>query len=67
MVNRLYPKHGCVVCNQLFSDTNVFTDLGYKEIFLSGMCEACFDRLFQDEEEPKEPTTPEPDAWDIER
>lgn len=26
-----------------------------------------FDRIFPDEDEPEEPTTPEPDAWDMER
>ena len=46
------PKAGCCIsCKQPFSDVNVFTDAGWRETKISGMCEACFDDIFKDEEE----------------
>jgi hypothetical protein len=42
----------CVKCKEEFSAKNVFTPLGWKETQLSGFCEACFDRLFADDDEP---------------
>lgn len=38
----------CISCGQKFSPDNVFTEDGYREIFISGMCELCFDSLFDD-------------------
>lgn len=45
------PYTQCVCCNEPFSEKNVFTHLGAKETQLSGMCEACFDAMFEDDEE----------------
>lgn len=42
----------CIHCGQPFKyGNNVFTQDGWKEISISGMCESCFDGLFEDEEE----------------
>lgn len=41
----------CVQCSKEFSDKNVFTSEGWNEVWISGMCEKCFDDLFKDEEE----------------
>lgn len=45
----------CIHCKQPFKyDVNVFTREGMKEISISGMCESCFDGLFDDEDEQHE-------------
>ena len=42
----------CLHCKQPFKyGVNVFTREGMKEISISGMCESCFDGLFDDEDE----------------
>jgi hypothetical protein len=42
----------CVRCGAGFSDLNVHTDAGWREIRLSGMCEDCFDEVtIYDEDE----------------
>lgn len=41
----------CVSCDQPFTDSNVFTPLGWKETKISGMCEFCFDSLCMCEDE----------------
>lgn len=41
----------CVCCNEPFSDKNVFTYLGAKETQIRGMCEACFDAMFDCDDE----------------
>ena len=42
----------CLHCKQPFNyGVNVFTREGMKEISISGMCESCFDGLFDDDEE----------------
>jgi hypothetical protein len=44
----------CITCKEPFSKANVFTVEGARETQLSGMCECCFDALFEgmdDEEE----------------
>lgn len=40
----------CIKCKEPFSTTNVFTPEGMREIAISGMCEKCFDEIFEDEE-----------------
>jgi len=41
----------CLNCGRPFKfGTNVFTHDGWKEISISGMCESCFDGLFEEEE-----------------
>ncbi len=41
----------CIACHQPFTKENVFTSDGLREIAISGMCEKCFDSLFQDDYE----------------
>lgn len=43
----------CVYCKEEFSKENVFTQEGAVETQISGMCEQCFDAIFEyyDEEE----------------
>jgi hypothetical protein len=38
----------CAICGQAFSDQNVYTELGWKEIKISGLCEDCFDRITEE-------------------
>jgi len=41
--------HGCVSCNEPFSNDNTHTSLGWAETQISGMCEDCFDQLFKED------------------
>lgn len=41
----------CVCCKEEFSEFNVFTQLGAVETQLSGLCERCFDSIFEDDDE----------------
>lgn len=41
----------CLMCKEEFSEKNVFTEAGARETQISGLCETCFDSLFEDEEE----------------
>lgn len=41
----------CVICQKPFSDENVKTQAGWKEIKISGMCETCFDRVTEEDDE----------------
>lgn len=38
----------CIDCGQHFGRHNIFTKDGLAEVAISGMCEACFDALFED-------------------
>lgn len=38
----------CISCGEKFSDKNVFTELGWKETKISGMCEKCWDTIFNE-------------------
>ena len=41
-------EHGCCVrCNEPISGSNTHTTAGWKEASLSGLCEDCFDRIFE--------------------
>ena len=42
----------CLECDKPFSLSNVHTSEGWKETQLSGLCEDCFDGLFEDEGDP---------------
>lgn len=44
----------CVECGKPFTKENVTSSAGWRETQISGMCEKCFDRLF-DEDAPLEP------------
>jgi len=52
---RLLLEHGalqwedCRTCHQQFSRANTTSALGWAETQISGECEVCFDRLFNDE------------------
>ena len=61
------PRGNCWRCKHPYSEENVFTQAGYKELFISGTCEACFDELFPEEAETEELISSEPDAQDLER
>lgn len=39
----------CVRCREPFGKHNVFTDAGWSETNISGLCERCFDSLFPPE------------------
>jgi hypothetical protein len=42
----------CIQCGDPFKNgVNVFTREGHAEIAISGVCERCFDALFEDDEE----------------
>lgn len=36
----------CINCGEYFSEHNTFTDAGWRETKISGMCENCYDELF---------------------
>jgi len=44
-----YPYDYCLICEQPFSQENVFTEDGWAETKISGFCEICFDKLFDEE------------------
>lgn len=50
------PKYEkCIHCNELFSKGNVFTEDGWRETEISGMCEKCFDEVCSyEDDEPEE-------------
>lgn len=39
----------CIKCGEPFSDENTHTAAGWKETHITGMCEDCFDGLFDKE------------------
>jgi hypothetical protein len=45
---RKLPYAKCISCSAPFSETNVRTSAGWRETQISGMCEVCYDELFQD-------------------
>lgn len=44
-------KRVCWNCRESFSDKNTFTEAGRKEAEISGLCEKCFDTLFDEDED----------------
>ena len=41
----------CIKCGEPFKNgVNVFTKAGFAEVAISGLCETCFDAIFQNEE-----------------
>ncbi len=44
----------CFNCGEPFDDGNTYTQLGWIETQISGICECCFDSLFEPEEEEDE-------------
>jgi len=53
LIKEIVKNLKCVHCNQPFSDSNVFSYIGWKEVRISQMCEKCFDELFVDRETEK--------------
>jgi hypothetical protein len=41
----------CRYCKSAFTEANTHSTLGWWETQISGFCEDCFDKLFEDEEE----------------
>ena len=39
------PRTHCRCCGQPFSDANVYSEAGWIETQISGLCESCFDTL----------------------
>lgn len=48
MMNSL---HRCAHCQQQFTDANVYTVDGIKEIAISQVCERCFDEIFEEDDD----------------
>lgn len=49
----------CISCGEEFSEKNVFTPAGWREIYISGMCEKCFDKACSDDNDDQG----DPDAY----
>lgn len=49
----------CVICKERFSDANCFTQEGWQETQLSGLCERCFDQICLDAAAEEEEEMPE--------
>lgn len=45
---RKAPHLACISCKLPFTAERVKTSAGWKETQISGMCEVCYDELFQD-------------------
>ncbi len=39
------PRTRCVCCGEPFSDANVYSEAGWIETQISGLCEVCLDTL----------------------
>jgi len=39
------PRTHCRCCGQRFSDANVYSEAGWIETRISGLCEVCFDTV----------------------
>jgi hypothetical protein len=49
----------CIQCHEPFKfGVNVFTVDGQKEVAISGLCEKCFDALFEDDDESEDEREP---------
>lgn len=46
--NKQSNPNCCVLCNEEFSNRNVFSTLGWKETKISGICENCWNKKFKD-------------------
>ena len=44
-------RSSCIHCNTPFGKANVFTELGWKETLITGMCEKCWDEMFKDKDD----------------
>lgn len=50
MTDYSMPEGKCWRCKHPFTEENVFTPAGYRELFISGTCEACFDEVMGGDE-----------------
>lgn len=41
----------CILCKEPFTNKNVYSALGWREVEISGMCELCFDEVTREPEE----------------
>jgi hypothetical protein len=41
----------CCDCHKMFSSANIKTPAGWQETQITGLCETCFDGLFEEAEE----------------
>ena len=47
MIDNIEDDSKCVDCKETFEfGVNIFTDAGFREIAISGVCEKCFDSYF---------------------
>lgn len=49
-VDRTNFNH-CFQCKQPFTSENVYSDMGWRETQISGICEKCFDKMFEESED----------------
>lgn len=49
-IARCKAERRCIQCGEKFSETNVYTKEGALETQISGICERCFDEIFEGEE-----------------
>jgi hypothetical protein len=50
-------QNKCICCKEVFSDKNVYSAAGWREIHITQMCELCFDEatlIEEDEDETNE-------------
>lgn len=43
----LVRYRSCITCSNVFSKANVKTLMGWRETQISGICETCFDKMFE--------------------
>lgn len=70
LAHRADPERCCTDCGRpIVFGENVFTADGAKEASISGMCEQCFDELFDSEDESDfcQGCNPEPTAEELDR
>ena len=54
LTKQMYPhakKGHCLVCDQPFSDKNIYSDAGRREAEISQTCETCFDKMYAEPED----------------
>lgn len=41
----------CIQCKNLMSENNVRTQMGWRETPITGLCEVCFDKIFEGDDD----------------
>lgn len=49
-ISEAHENEKCIYCNQNI-DGRIYSETGLKEYEISGICEICFDKLFEETEE----------------